>query len=71
MEELAPILCFIKGVKYLYFHRKKTDDLYKLKDKAKHNHLRMFGLMREIYVDPNDLVLVGKRSQLDDKIILH
>lgn len=64
-DELIPIIAYHRGFKQLYFHWRRTDELFRLKNVGYHNRLKMFGSSRNIYVSMTDLVLIGKKTDLD------
>ena len=63
-EELIPLITYYDGIKRLFFHRVKTDELYILKNIGYHNRLTMFGSSRNIYVEEKDLIPQGKKSDI-------
>ena len=64
--ELVAILQYdASGTKQLYFHDQQTDNIYILKNISYHNRLKMFGSFRNIYIDEDDLISCGKKSDLD------
>ncbi len=63
-EELMPLITYHDGIKRLFFHRPKTDELYILKNIGYHNRLKMFGSFRNIHVEEKDLLPQGKKSDL-------
>jgi len=63
-EELIPLITYHGGIKRLFFHYPKTDELYVLKNASYHRRLTMFGSFRYIYVDEANLVSQGKKADL-------
>lgn len=67
-EELKPMRAFVVGgMRQLYFHWPKTDELFTLKDKWHHGRLNMFGTFRTIRVDRDGLQLAGTMEELKKK----
>ena len=64
-EELIPIVCYHDGIKKLFFHWTKTDELFILKDIWQHNRLTMFGTFRYLHITRDDLKLVGQKNMLE------
>ncbi len=64
-EELLPFRAFIVGgMRQLYFHWPKTDELFTLKDTWLHGRLNMFGTFRTIRVERDGLQLAGTMEEL-------
>ena len=67
-EELKPFRAFVVGgMRQLYFHWPKTDELFTLEDKWLHGRLNMFGTFRTIRVERDDLRLAGTMEELKKK----
>lgn len=67
-EELMPFRAFVVGgIRQLYFHWTKTDELFILEDKWLHGRLNMFGTFRTIRVERKDLLLAGTMEELKKK----
>jgi len=68
MEAPTELIAIIQydtgGIKQLYFHNPQTDIIYILKNLSYYNRLKMFGSFRNIYVDEDDLISCGKKSDL-------
>ena len=69
--ELYPVKITTQSSTNLYFHNKKDDNLYVLKNAFKQSKLRMFGTFRILHVEEKDLICKGTLNELkSDKSLI-
>ena len=66
--ELYPVKITTQSSTNLYFHNKKDDNLYVLKNAFKQSKLRMFGTFRILHLDESELI---QKGTLTDQRKLH
>ena len=64
VDELKPVFYYNKGgSKHLYFYYPKTREMFSLTNNRLHWRLKLFGTFRPIYVNRDELRLVGVKIE--------
>ena len=64
MTELYPIKLVTPKISMLYFHDRKTDILYHLKNSERHREYYFMGLRNELHLTEDDLLMKGTLKQM-------